>query len=67
VKILKSGSLGSTIQRCLQDFTKSTISSTTRFSGWTPGYWLPLSAILLGYLLLTQSVKTALVRRFGLD
>jgi P-type Mg2+ transporter len=31
------------------------------------GYWVALSAILAGYLLLTQWVKTALVRRFGLD
>jgi len=30
-------------------------------------YWLALGGILLCYLLLTQSVKAALVRRFGLD
>lgn len=30
-------------------------------------YWLALAAILVCYLLLTQSVKAALVRRFGLD
>jgi len=38
--------------------------------GLTPlpgGYLLALAAILACYLLLTQSVKTALVRRFGLD
>jgi Mg2+-importing ATPase len=32
-----------------------------------PGYFLALAAILSCYLLLTQSVKAALVRRFGLD
>jgi Mg2+-importing ATPase len=32
-----------------------------------PGYFLALAAILVCYLLLTQSVKSALVRRFGLD
>jgi len=32
-----------------------------------PGYFLALAAILAAYLLLTQSVKAALVRRFGLD
>lgn len=32
-----------------------------------PAYWLALSAILVFYLLLTQSVKAVLVRRFGLD
>jgi Mg2+-importing ATPase len=38
--------------------------------GLTPlplGYFLALAAILVCYLLLTQSVKAALVRRFGLD
>jgi len=30
-------------------------------------YWLALAAILVCYLMLTQSVKAALVRRFGLD
>jgi hypothetical protein len=29
--------------------------------------WLALTAIHVCYMLLTQSVKTALVRRFGLD
>ena len=32
-----------------------------------PDYWLALAAILICYLALTQSVKAALVRRFGLD
>lgn len=32
-----------------------------------PAYWIALAAILVCYLLLTQSVKAALVRRFGLD
>jgi Mg2+-importing ATPase len=32
-----------------------------------PAYWVALTAILVCYLLLTQSVKAALVRRFGLD
>jgi P-type Mg2+ transporter len=32
-----------------------------------PAYWTALAAILVCYLLLTQSVKAALVRRFGLD
>jgi Mg2+-importing ATPase len=46
------------------------------FSGFAPllglaplpgAYWFALAAILLCYLGLTQSVKAALVRRFGLD
>jgi magnesium-transporting ATPase (P-type) len=32
-----------------------------------PAYWIALAAILVCYMLLTQSVKAALVRRFGLD
>jgi P-type Mg2+ transporter len=61
--------LATTIAVCL-------FSAWLPFSGFAPlfgftplpaGYWLALSAILLCYLLLTQSVKTALVRRFGLD
>jgi Mg2+-importing ATPase len=38
--------------------------------GLTPlpsAYWFALAAILVCYLLLTQSVKAALVHRFGLD
>ena len=37
--------------------------------GLTPlphGYWLALLLILASYLLLTQSVKVWLIRRFGL-
>jgi Mg2+-importing ATPase len=46
------------------------------FSGFAPAfgltplparYFLALAAILVCYLLLTQSVKTALIRRFGFD
>ena len=45
-------------------------SGFTRLFGLTPlpmSYWLALAAILACYLSLTQSVKMALVRRFGLD
>jgi P-type Mg2+ transporter len=37
------------------------------FAPLPPGYWIALTAILACYLALTQWIKSALVRKFGLD
>jgi Mg2+-importing ATPase len=45
--------------------TVSPLATTLGFVALPPSFWLFLAAMLLGYALLTQVVKTWFVRRFG--
>jgi Mg2+-importing ATPase len=45
----------------------SKFAAALGFTELPPGYWLALTAMLLAYLVLTQLVKSWLIKRFGLD
>ncbi|MEI6396023.1 MAG: hypothetical protein WCT12_33565 [Verrucomicrobiota bacterium] len=45
--------------------TVSPLANTLGFVPLPPLYWLYLAAMLLGYAMLTQLVKTWFIRRFG--